>query len=137
MSRVGAILGIGVDIVETQRIRTSLEKFGESFLRRIFTEAEVAYCGTMQDPAPHYAARFAAKEAVAKAFGTGIGAQMEFQEIEVLRTNTGAPTCKLHGKAGKHAESLGVSQVLLSLSHSEAYAVANAVLLSGATRPTS
>lgn len=122
------VLGIGVDIVETARIRSSIEKFGQSFLGRIFTEAEVAYCASMKDPVPHYAARFAAKEAVSKAFGTGIGASANWLDIEILRGQNGAPSCQLSGAAKRYAESLGDVQVLLSLSHSDNYAVANAII---------
>lgn len=132
MNAPGKIVGIGVDIVETARIRSSLERFGESFLERVFTTAERAYCQTMKDPAPHYAARFAAKEAVSKAFGTGIGARAGWLEIEILRDGNGAPLCQLKGSAKQQAESMGLARVLVSLSHSEQYAVANAVLVSEA-----
>src|ERR671916_760313 len=78
-----SVLGIGVDIVETQRIEHSLERFGERFLHRVFTAGEIAYCRSMKFPARHFAARFAAKEAVSKAFGTGIGKAMGWRDIDV------------------------------------------------------
>src|SRR5205823_14335664 len=83
------VLGIGVDVVETARIESSLAKFGKRFLHRVFVEGEIAYCSAMARPALHYAARFAAKEAVSKAFGTGIGKHMGWRDIEVRRKETG------------------------------------------------
>ena len=85
------VLGIGVDIVETARIESSLARFGDRFLARVFTDAEREYCASMPFPARHYAARFAAKEAVSKAFGTGIGAQAGWRDIEVRRKESGEP----------------------------------------------
>jgi holo-[acyl-carrier protein] synthase len=79
------VLGIGVDLVEVARLEQSISRQGERFLRRVFTANEIAYCSAMKSPGPNYAARFAAKEAVAKAFGTGLGAQLSFQDIEVRR----------------------------------------------------
>lgn len=128
MSQPGGILGIGVDIVETARIRSSIEEFGERFLKRVFTEAEIAHCSSQADPVPSYAARFAAKEAVAKAFGVGIGQKMQWTDIEVMRLKSGAPVCQLHGQARQTATEMKVERVLISLSHSEHYAVANALL---------
>lgn len=122
------VLGIGVDVVETVRIESSLERFGDRFLHRVFTEGEIAYCTSMKFPARHFAARFAAKEAVSKAFGTGIGATMGWKEIEVKRKESGEPFIQLHGPALAHAEQLKVAQVLVSLSHSDNYSVANAVV---------
>ena len=123
------VLGIGVDIVETTRIETSLTRFGERFLARVFTEGESEYCRSMPFPARHYAARFAAKEAVSKAFGTGIGAKAGWRDLEVKRRESGEPYLVLHGAALETAERLGVTQSHLSLSHTEHYAVANAILL--------
>ncbi len=123
------IYGIGVDIVETARIASSLQRFGERFLRRVFTQAERDYCASMPYPERHYAARFAAKEAVSKAFGTGIGASIGWRDIEILRRDTGAPYIQLHGPAAALAASLRITEALVSLSHSDHYAVANAVLV--------
>ena len=83
------ILGIGVDLVEVERIDQSIERHGAHFLQRVFTEREIAYCSKMRTPGPHYAARFAAKEAVSKAFGTGIGASVGWLDIEVARKPSG------------------------------------------------
>jgi holo-[acyl-carrier protein] synthase len=126
------VLGIGVDIVETARIERSLERFGERFLRRVFTQGELDYCAAMPFPARHYGARFAAKEAVSKAFGTGIGSQIGWRDIEVKRKETGEPYILLHGSAAALAGTLRVVDALISLSHSDHYAVANAILIARA-----
>lgn len=123
------IPGIGVDIVETVRIESSIERFGDKFLLRVFTPDEIAYCASMKFPARHYAARFAAKEAVSKAFGTGFGEHMGWHDIEVRRTPGGAPFVVLHGGAKQLAEQRGVREILISLSHADHYSVANAILI--------
>lgn len=123
------ILGIGIDIVETGRIESSITRFGDAFLQRVFTISEIAYCASMKNATPCYAARFAAKEAVAKAFGTGLGGRIGWQEIEVRRKASGAPFIVLHGAAHDFSKSLAVSEIMISLSHSEHYAVANALLI--------
>ena len=125
------VLGIGVDVVETARIERSLEKFGDRFLHRVFTEGEIAYCAPMPFSARHYAARFAAKESVSKAFGTGIGRHMGWRDIEVCRKESGEPFIVLHGGARELAEQLAVSDTFVSLSHSDHYSVANAVVICG------
>jgi holo-[acyl-carrier protein] synthase len=124
------VLGIGIDIVENARIRGIMDRHGAHFLDRVFTEAERVYCGSMKDPVPFYAARFAAKEAVAKAFGTGIGAEISWLDIEVQRAATGKPSILLRGAGSDFARRLGVSEVLITLSHSEHYAIAQAMLTS-------
>lgn len=123
------IVGIGIDLVENDRIARSVERLGDRFLSRIFTAGERDYCGKMREPVPHYAARFAAKEAVAKAFGCGIGAEMEFHEIEVTRSESGAPEVLLHDKAKATAEARGVSQIFLSLSHTDSSSIAQVVVV--------
>lgn len=120
--------GIGVDIVEISRITLAIERQGKPFIDRVFLKSEQAYCDPHRQPARSYAARFAAKEAMAKAFGTGIGASVSWLDIEVCRTDAGAPFIVLHGTAAKTAQERGVTQIFLSLSHSEHYAVANVVL---------
>jgi holo-[acyl-carrier protein] synthase len=126
------VLGIGVDIVETARIQSSIDRFGDRFLRRIFTQGERDYCSAMPFPARHYGARFAAKEAVSKALGTGIGGKAGWRDIEVKRRETGEPFILLHGSAAEFAGALGILQALISLSHTEHYAVANAILIARA-----
>src|SRR2546426_10733528 len=92
-----AILGIGIDIIEVERIQKSFEKFGERFLKRILLPNEIAYCLSHKAPAPFLAARFAGKEAISKAFGTGIGAQLGWQDMEIARKPSGEPFVILHG----------------------------------------
>jgi holo-[acyl-carrier protein] synthase len=123
------IIGTGLDLVENARIARSIAKFGDRFLHRIFAAGEIAYCKPMREPAPHYAARFAAKEAVAKAFGCGIGEWIGFLDIEVVRDSSGAPSVTLHGPGRELAVSRGVTQIFLSLSHTEHYATASALLV--------
>jgi holo-[acyl-carrier protein] synthase len=122
------ILGTGIDIIEVARIASSYEKFGERFLKRLLHDAEITYCLTHKIPAPFIAARFAAKEAISKAFGTGIGAMLGWHDMEILRKETGEPFVILHGKGEKLFESRRAKQLLISLSHTQNYAVATAVL---------
>ncbi len=122
------ILGIGVDLVEVERIERAIERDGAHFLDRVFTADEIAYCGKMRVPGPHYAARFAAKEAVSKAFGTGIGEHFNFLDIEVCREKSGAPFIVLHGNAAHFAQERGVRKTHLSLSHTAGSAIAQVVV---------
>ena len=108
------ILGIGIDIIEVARIKASLEKFGERFGKRILLPDETAYCLSHKDPAPFVAARFAAKEAISKAFGTGIGAALGWQDIETRRKESGEPFVVLHGKGKQLFESRQAKQLLVS-----------------------
>jgi len=119
-----SVLGIGVDLVENARIEHSLERFGERFLKRVFTAGEIEYSRSMKYPARHLAARFAAKEAVSKAFGTGIGKAMGWKDIDVRRKESGEPFVVLEGDAKKLAEERKVSKVSISLSHTEHHAMA-------------
>jgi len=121
------ILGIGVDIVEIERFADSMRRSGKAFLDRVFLEAEQGYCSPQREPARCFAARFAAKEAVAKALGTGIGAQLGWRDIEIRRRTSGEPFVSLCGIGAETANRIGVSEILLSISHSEHYAVANAI----------
>ena len=123
-----SVLGVGVDIVETTRIEHSLERFGERFLHRVFTQGEIDYCQSMKYPARHFAARFAAKEAVSKAFGTGIGKSMGWKDIDIHREGSGQPFVVLEGGAKALAAERKVSAVWISLSHTDHYAAANAVI---------
>ncbi len=122
------ILGTGIDIIEVARIAASYEKFGERFVNRILLPDEIAYCLTHKNPAPFLAARFAAKEAISKAFGTGIGAQLGWQDMEICKKESGEPFVVLHGKGKKLFEARGAKRLLVSLSHTENYAVVTAVL---------
>lgn len=123
-----SVIGIGVDIVETARIEHSLERFGERFLHRVFTAGEIEYCQSMKFPARHFAARFAGKEAVSKAFGTGIGKAMGWKDIDIHRKPSGEPFLVLLGGAERLASGRGITQSLISLSHTDHHAVAMVVL---------
>ena len=115
---------IGVDIIEISRIAQAVERWGERFLRRIYTPGELDYC---RGRAPQLAARFAAKEAVMKALGTGRRG-VDWRDIEVVRRRGSPPTIKLQGRASKVADQMAVQQVVVSLSHSRDYAVASALI---------
>jgi len=123
------IFGIGIDVVENARIADVIHHHGDRFVDKIYQTAEVDYCRSMKDPAPHFAARFAAKEALSKAFGTGFAGQFSWRDLEVRRKASGEPFIVLHGGAADLARRLGVSTILISLSHSQNYSVANAILL--------
>ena len=125
------IAGTGLDIVETGRIRQSLEQFGDRFLNRCFLPGEIAYCQGMKLPELHFAARFAAKEAISKAFGTGIGHELGWRDMEICRRASGEPYVVLHGKGAALAQARGVTGVLVSLSHCRDYAAASAVAVTG------
>jgi holo-[acyl-carrier protein] synthase len=122
------ILGTGIDIIEVARIAGSFEKFGERFVNRILLPDEIAYCLSHKNPAPFLAVRFAAKEAVSKAFGTGIGAQLGWQDIEIRRKESGEPFVVLHGKGRELFEARGAKNLHVSLSHTEHYAAATTIL---------
>ena len=125
---VPVILGIGIDIIEVARIQSSHEKFGERFLNRVLRPNEIKYCLSYKAPAPFLAARFAAKEAISKAFGTGIGAQLGWQDMEVGRKASGEPFVILHDGGKQLFQERGARAVLISLSHTQHYAAAVAVL---------
>jgi len=125
-----SILGIGMDIVETKRIAESLERFGDRFLHRVFLEDEIAYAQSMKFPHLHLAARFAAKEAISKAFGTGIGREIGWRDLEIVREPSGQPRVVLHGRAIDYAKSRGVREIHVSLSHTAEYGAASAVIVS-------
>jgi holo-[acyl-carrier protein] synthase len=122
------ILGTGIDIVEVARVAGSLERFGDRFLARILVPEEIAYCRSHRNPGPHIAARFAAKEAVSKAFGTGIGSALGWQDIEIRRRDSGEPYVRLHGKGLDLLAARGGRRLHVSLSHTATHAAAMAVL---------
>lgn len=122
------ILGTGIDLVEIERIAHSIERFGDRFLDRILLPAEKAYCLSHSKPAPFVAARFAAKEALSKAFGTGIGAHLGWLDLEIVREPAGRPTVHLHGKAATLARERGARIAHVSLSHTALHATALAIL---------
>lgn len=122
------ILGTGIDIIEVARVKASHERFGDRFLNRILRPAEIAYCVSHRNPAPFLAARFAAKEAISKAFGTGVGKHLGWQDLEVGRKETGEPFVLLLGRGLLLLEQRGGRIVHLSLSHTDNYAAAVAIL---------
>jgi holo-[acyl-carrier protein] synthase len=122
------IVGTGVDVVEIARFRSVLERLKDRFVLRVFTPAEQEFCNRHRDPTPHYAVRFAAKEALFKALGTGWAKGVTWLDVEVLRERQGAPSIALHGEAQRRSLSMGASKVHLSLSHSEQWAVAMVIL---------
>lgn len=127
---VERVLGIGIDLVETDRLKRALANWGSRMSYRLFRKKEREYCDSQSAPWRHYAARFAVKEAVSKAFGTGIGDQIGWLDIEVKREEpSGAPGVKLFGAGRRLAKERGVSRILVSLSHIRTAAVAQAVLL--------
>ena len=129
-SRGRGVLGTGIDLVENYRMREMLEKWGEAFKKKVFLKKEQTYCDTKAAPFRHYAARFAVKEAVSKAFGTGMGPHIGWLDIETVRDETtGAPSVQLVGKANNLADKMGVSRIIVSLSHTRDNAVAHVLLL--------
>jgi len=122
------ILGLGSDIIEIARIETSIERFGERFLRRVFTPGEIAYCKRKKNAAESFAARFAAKEAGAKSLGTGISHGIAWPEIEVRRESSGRPVLFWSGRALDRALRLGVRSTSLTLTHGRDLAMAVVVV---------
>ena len=122
------ILGTGVDLAEVPRIKASIERYGERFIRRIYTPAEIAYVERKANKFERYAARFAAKEAGMKAIGTGWRRGVTWQDFEVANLPGGKPTMRLHGVAAKFAEKLGVKNISLSITHTAELGMAHVIL---------
>ena len=122
------IVGSGIDIAEVPRIAESIKRFGDRFIRRVFTEGEIRYCDPKANRIERYAARFAAKEAAMKAIGTGWNLGVTWRDVEVCRAPGGRPTIQFHGKAAEFAAKLGAKHVALSLSHTEEFAIAQVIL---------
>ena len=122
------VLGVGIDLVEVARIEDSLRRYGERFLQRVYTEEERRYCLAKRSPQPSLAARFAAKEAAAKALGTGMGRGIAWRQLEVQREHGKAPQLIFHGAAAALAADLQVRRILLSLTHTGSYAQAIVML---------
>ena len=122
------ILGTGVDIAEVARIRESIERFGDRFLHRIFTDGEIRYCEEKATRFESYAARFAAKEAGMKALGTGWRAGLGWRDLEVTNLPSGRPTLSFHGRAAEIAQKLAVRNISLSLTHTAEQAMALVIL---------
>jgi holo-[acyl-carrier protein] synthase len=123
------VRGLGVDLVPIPRMRAVIERWDGRFLERVFTEGEIAYCRARRDPAPHFAARFAAKEAGLKALGTGLRLGVNWRELEVRRERGQAPTLVLSGRCREICAERGGGRMLLALSHDGDYAIAQAMLV--------
>jgi holo-[acyl-carrier protein] synthase len=124
MTKDNNLQGLGNDIIEIQRIRLSIERHGQHFLNRLFTQREQDYCYKFKDPIPHFAGRFSAKEAVAKALGTGFGADLSWHDIEILGNELGKPLVHLSESAKKR---FNTPSILVSISHSTSHATAVAI----------
>jgi holo-[acyl-carrier protein] synthase len=129
-----SVRGIGIDLVPIARMRQVMERWQERFVSRVFTPEEIAYCRSRKDPAPHFAARFAAKEAGLKALGTGLRLGVSWRELEVRRERGGPPVLVLRGRSREIArQRQGADRMLLALSHDGDYAIAQAMLVDDAT----
>jgi holo-[acyl-carrier protein] synthase len=122
------IIGTGLDATEIRRIAAAIERFGDRFVRRVFTDEEIAYCRRKRDSASSFAARFAAKEAAMKALGTGHSRGVFWQGIEVVRHH-GPPHLRFHGGAAARAAQMGATSALLTLTHSEDLAIAHVMIV--------
>ena len=123
------VRGIGIDLVPISRMRQVMERWQERFLTRVFTADEIAYCRARKDPVPHFAVRFAAKEAGLKALGTGLRLGVNWRELEVRRERGGPPRLVLRGRSREIARARGADRMLLALSHDGDYAIAQAMLV--------
>ena len=122
-----SIISCGTDIVELERVRALFERHGERFLRRVYAAIELAMMASRDDPGPFLAGRFAAKEAVLKVLGTGLFSGVRLSEIEIHARETGEPFCVLRGGALERAQGRGIDRVLVSISHCDSHAVAQAI----------
>jgi holo-[acyl-carrier protein] synthase len=122
------LIGTGIDLIEIERIAHSIERYGERFLRRIYTDHEIAYCTSKRSSAESFAARFAAKEAGAKALGTGISRGVTWIEFQIARQPGGRPVLELRGRAAARARELGVKSISLSLTHTGNLAMASVMM---------
>ena len=125
------IIGLGFDATDIPRVADLYERYGDRFLQRVFTAGEIAYCTQRRDPVPHLAGRFAATEACMKALGTGHSRGVLWKDIEVVR-HAGPPQLRLHGGAARRADRMGVSTSLITITHSDALAMAQVLLLGAA-----
>jgi holo-[acyl-carrier protein] synthase len=125
---MGMIVGSGIDIAEVLRIAEAIQRHGQRFLHRVFTEGEIAYCDSKANRIERYAARFAAKEAGMKALGTGWNHGVRWRDVEVCRLPGGRPTLAFHGRAAEFAAKLGTKNIALSLSHTAEQAIAQVIL---------
>jgi len=121
------IFGTGIDIIEVDRIKNSIQKYSDRFKKKIFTQKEIDYCHSQADPAKHFAARFTVKEAVLKCFGTGMTGGILWKDIEVGKLNSGQPVLNLHGNGKKLFNQLNLKHIHISITHDKTYAAAHAI----------
>ena len=121
------IIGTGLDIIEIKRIKNSIEKYTPKFEQRVFSPGEINYCQSQGDPAKHFAARFAVKEAVSKCLGTGISRTLGFKDMEVVHEKSGKPVLKLTGKGQELLKKLKLKTIHISISHDRTHAIAHAI----------
>ena len=121
------IVGTGIDIVEVDRIKNSIQKYSDRFKKKIFTQKEIDYCDSQAEPAKHFAARFSVKEAVLKCFGTGMSGGILWKDIEVDKLESGQPILNLYGKGEKIFDQLNLKHIHISITHDKSYAVAHAI----------
>ena len=121
------IFGTGLDIIEVDRIKNSIKQYSPKFEQRVFTSSEISYCKSQGDPAKHFAARFAVKEAVSKCLGTGITGALGFQDMEITNKDTGQPVLKMIGKGKELFQKLKLKSIHISISHDRTYAIAHAI----------
>ena len=127
---MSSIIGLGLDVAEIPRVAALIERYGERFIRRLFTDGEIAYCTRRHAPAIHFAARFAAKEAGMKALGTGHSQEVLWRDLEVVR-RAGPPQLQFHGGAARRFTALGARSSLLTITHTEVLALAQVLLIGG------
>ena len=125
----GVLVGLGADLIEVERVKGVLERQGPRFLERVFTDEERAYCSKMAHPHKHYAARFAAKEAVSKCFTTGIGAELGWRSVSIYHGERNQPLVRLDAKGQALLAQVGATHVHVTLSHTESHALAVAVIV--------
>ena len=125
----GVLVGLGADLIEVERVRGVLERQGPRFLERVFTDEERAYCSGMAHPHKHYAARFAAKEAVSKCFTTGIGAELGWRSVSIYHGPRNQPLVRLDEKGQALLAAVGATHVMVTLSHTESHAMAVAAII--------
>ena len=123
------VLGSGVDIIEVDRVKQAIKKWGDSFLKKVFTDKEVAYSKKRRFAYQHLAARFATKEAVLKAFGGGWLRNLPWKDVEIVNDKNGKPGINLYGEAKKVYNKKNIEKIVVSMSHTKEYAVANAILI--------
>jgi holo-[acyl-carrier protein] synthase len=127
-TKIAMIIGMGTDLAEVSRLRAAIERRGDAFLHRVYTASEIAYCERFRNPFERYAGRFAVKEAVMKALGTGWSHGVRWVDIETVRLASGKPTLALHGATRAIADAMGVKNIVVSITHSGDMALAQVIL---------